>query len=63
MINFKHRDSFLICEMQLALGDTKDDVNDHFCHNLYEMRRSAFPVLFENANQLVNLDSRTSYFD
>lgn len=46
LINFKHRDSFLICEMQLALGDSKDDVNDHFSHYLYEMRRSAFPVPF-----------------
>lgn len=63
ILNFRFRSSFLVCEMQLALGDSKDEINDHFCHNLYEMQRSAFPVLFENASLLVNLDTRTSYFD
>jgi hypothetical protein len=52
----------MICEMQLALGDSKDEINDHFCHNLYELHRSAFPILFETANQLVNLDYRMSFF-
>jgi hypothetical protein len=27
------------------------------------MQRSVFPVLFENASLLVNLDTRTGYFD
>jgi hypothetical protein len=35
LINFKPRNSFLVCEMQLALGDSKDEINDHFCHYLY----------------------------
>lgn len=62
MINLKIKNSFMICEMQLALGDCKDEINDHFCHNLYELHRSAFPILFETANQLVNLDYRMSFF-
>jgi hypothetical protein len=48
--------------MQLALGDSKDAINDHFCHYLYELHRSIFPVMFEVAGQLVSHDSRMTYF-
>lgn len=63
LINFKIRDSFMIGEMQLALGDSKDDVNDHFCHFLYELQRGGYPVLMEAANMIVNNDSRVGYFN
>lgn len=46
IINFKSRHSFLVWEMQLALGDRKDEINDHFSHYLYELHRSFFPVMF-----------------
>lgn len=46
LINFRIKNSFLIGEMQLALGDSKDEVNDHFCHFLYEIQRSMLPCLF-----------------
>jgi hypothetical protein len=62
LINFKPRNSFLVCEMQLALGDGKDEINDHFCHYLYELQRSIFPVIFEVASQVVSYDPRISYF-
>lgn len=62
LINFKPRNSFLVCEMQLSLGGGQDLINDHFCHYLYELQRSVFPVIFEVASQVVNFDPRTSYF-
>jgi hypothetical protein len=62
LINLKIKNSFMMCEMQLAIGDDRDEINDHFCHNMYELHRSAFPILFETANLLVNLDYRMNYF-
>ena len=48
--------------MQLALGSAKDEINESFCHELYELKRSPFPVLFEVASHIVCYDSRVSYF-
>lgn len=62
LINFKPKQSFLVCEMQLSLGSSSDETNDHFCHYLYELQRSLFPVLFEVGNQLVSYDPRMAYF-
>lgn len=63
LINFRIKDSFLVGEMQLALGDSKDEVNDHFCHFLYEIQRSILPCLFEVANQVVTCEPYLKYFD
>lgn len=63
LINFKINGSFLIGEMQLSLGDAKDELNDHFCHFLYELQRGMFPVLLEAASQIACNDTRVSYFD
>lgn len=62
LLNFKRRDSFLVCEMQLSLGHQQDEINDHFCHYLYELQRSIFPVLFEISTQVVSFDPRMEYF-
>jgi hypothetical protein len=35
LINFKSKDTFLVCEMQLALGGRKQQANDHFGHHIY----------------------------
>ena len=61
LINLKLKNSFLICEVQLSLGESGDEVNDHFCHYLYELSRSSFGVLFECANQIWGLDPRMAY--
>lgn len=61
LINFRSKDSFLIWEMQLALGDRKDEINDHFSHYLYELHRSFFPVMFEVGSLIVASDSRAGY--
>lgn len=61
IINFKCKGSFLIGEMQLALG-SKDNLNEQFCHYLYELQRSIFPVLYEVSGQIVSHDYRVSYF-
>lgn len=57
----KLKKSFIICEVQLSLGDSVEEVNDHFCHYLYELSRSPFGVLFECANQIWSLDPRMVY--
>lgn len=44
------------------MGDGKDDINDKFCHYLYELQRSFLPVMFEVANQVINSDTRVQYF-
>lgn len=46
LINLKIKASFLICEVQLSLGEEQEEVNDHFCHFLYELERTNFGVLF-----------------
>lgn len=60
LINFKCKDSFLIGEMQLALG-SKDALNEKFCHQLYELQRSVFPVLYEVSTQIVSHDYRSNF--
>lgn len=51
----------MICEVQLSLGSVQEEVNDHFCHYLYELERSKFGALFECALLIANLDPRISY--
>jgi len=60
LVNFRCRYSFLIGEMQLALG-SKDSLNEKFCHYLYELQRSPIPVVFEIAGQMVSGDTRMGY--
>ena len=43
------------------MGSSKQQVNDHFCHYLYELERSQFGVLFECASQIYNLDPKIEY--
>ena len=62
LINYRCRGSFLIGEMQLALG-SKDVLNESFCHYLYELQRSLFPVLYEVSSQIVSHDTRITYFN
>jgi lipoprotein NlpI len=45
----------------LSLGESKEEVNDHFCHYLYELERSSFSAAFESASQICNLDPRMAY--
>lgn len=61
LINFKPKHSFLVCEMQLSLGSSSDEASDHFCHYLYELQRSLFPILYEVSSQLVSCDPRMAY--
>lgn len=61
LINFRCKESFLIAEMQLALG-SKDQLNEQFCHYLYELQRSTVPVVYEIAAQMVSGDYRMAYF-
>ena len=49
--------------MQLSLGEAQEEVNDHFCHFLYELERTNFGVLFECASQICNLDPRMQYIE
>lgn len=63
LINLKLKNSFLICEVQLALGKSQEEVNDHFCHFLYELQRSSFAVSLEAAYTMVSIDPRIRYFE
>ncbi len=63
IINFKLKDSFLIGELQLALGNSTDERSNDFCHYLYELQRGILPVMFEVSNQLVSFDSKVNYFN
>lgn len=48
--------------MQLALGKSREEINDNFCHNLYEVVRSAYPVLIEHGIRIAHYDPRSNYF-
>lgn len=43
------------------MGEAEEEVNDHFCHFLYELERTNFGVVFECASQICNLDPRMNY--
>ena len=47
--------------MQLSLGRSHEEINNFFCHYLYELQRSSFGVIFECATQISHLDPKMSY--
>lgn len=44
------------------MGKSREEVNDHFCHYLYELQRSRFPVILEAAYSIAAADPRSNYF-
>ena len=35
IVNIKLKNSFLVCEVQLSVGESHEELNDHFCHYFY----------------------------
>jgi hypothetical protein len=62
LITYKLKNCFLLCEIQLALSTTNEEINDHFNHFLYEQHRSRHGIICELAMMLNTLDLRQKYF-
>lgn len=63
LITYKIRQSFLLCEIQLALSSVNEEVNDHFNHFLYEQHRSRYGIVCELAMMVNTHDPRNKYFE
>ena len=67
MIIFKLQQSFLICELQLILSDTNQNVNEKLKniealnHFFYQLQRSPYGVMAELAALLSFKDNKTNF--